>query len=399
MPIVPAAVVYDLAEGDPRARPDADSGYAACEAAAPGVPERGRVGAGTGAAVGKILGRERSTPAGIGFAAARSGAGETVAALAVVNAFGDVIGEDGQVLGGCMADGDEPVRTAGRIAAMKGQPDWTRLEERNTTLVCVMTDATLDKAACTRVARMASGGVARAVDPVFSDVDGDVVFCLSSGSRRDRAVHPDRHRDDRRDRDGGGDPGLDPALAGLTVRPGGHLSRPMPGSYKTEAIVLRSIRYAEADRILHLYSATRGRINAIAKGSRRPRSRFGGRLEPYFRLDLVLHEGRGDLATVTSAATVAAHPDLRDNGPALMAAARGCDAVLRLCDSEEPNPAAYNLLCRYLALLDGAGAAQRGLTVPAGGWGRRPGDGAGVQAQAGARGRLQPRALILRSLR
>jgi DNA repair protein RecO (recombination protein O) len=127
----------------------------------------------------------------------------------------------------------------------------------------------------------------------------------------------------------------------------------MPGSYKTEAIVLRSIRYAEADRILHLYSATRGRINAIAKGSRRPRSRFGGRLEPYFRLDLVLHEGRGDLATVTSAATVAAYPDLRSNGPALMAAARACDAVLRLCDSEEPNPAAYNLLCRYLALLDG----------------------------------------------
>ena len=61
----------------------------------------------------------------------------------------------------------------------------------------------------------------------------------------------------------------------------------MPGSYKTEAIVLRSIRYGEADRVLHLYSATRGRINAIAKGSRKPRSRFGGRLEPYFRLDLV----------------------------------------------------------------------------------------------------------------
>jgi DNA repair protein RecO (recombination protein O) len=127
----------------------------------------------------------------------------------------------------------------------------------------------------------------------------------------------------------------------------------MPGSYKTEAIVLRSIRYGEADRVLHLYSATRGRINAIAKGSRRPRSRFGGRLEPYFRLDLILHEGRGDLATVTSAATVAAHPELRSSGPALMAAARGCDAVLRLCDSEEANPPAYNLLCRYLALLDG----------------------------------------------
>jgi len=181
VPIVPAAVLYDLAEGDAKARPDADAGYAACDAAEPGVPERGRVGAGTGAAVGKILGREHSTPAGIGFAAARSGAGETVAALAAVNAFGDVIGEDGQVIGGTTAAGGE-MRTADHIAAMKGPPDWTRLEERNTTLVCVITDAALDKAACTRVARMASGGVARAVDPVFSDVDGDVVFCLSSGS-------------------------------------------------------------------------------------------------------------------------------------------------------------------------------------------------------------------------
>ena len=79
----------------------------------------------------------------------------------------------------------------------------------------------------------------------------------------------------------------------------------MAGSLKTEAIVLRSIRYGEADRVLHLYSATRGRISAIAKGSRRPRSRFGGRLEPFFRLALVLHEGRGELATVTAAATSA----------------------------------------------------------------------------------------------
>jgi DNA repair protein RecO (recombination protein O) len=129
----------------------------------------------------------------------------------------------------------------------------------------------------------------------------------------------------------------------------------MPGTYKTEAVVLRSIRYGEADRVLHLYSATRGRVGAIAKGSRRPRSRFGGRLEPFFRLDLVLHEGRGELATVTSASTVAAHPGLRSSGPALMAAARGCDAVLRLLDSAEANTPAYNLLCRYLALLDGEG--------------------------------------------
>ena len=132
----------------------------------------------------------------------------------------------------------------------------------------------------------------------------------------------------------------------------------MPGTYKTEAIVLRSIRYGEADRVLHLYSATRGRVGAIAKGSRRPRSRFGGRLEPFFRLDLVLHECLGELATVTSASTVAAHPGLRSSGPALMAAARGCDAVLRLLDSAEANTPAYNLLCRYLALLDGQESAR-----------------------------------------
>lgn len=121
---------------------------------------------------------------------------------------------------------------------------------------------------------------------------------------------------------------------------------------KTEAIVLRSIRYGEADRILHLYSRTRGRIGAIAKGARKPKSRFGGRLEPFFRLDLILHEGRGDLMTVTSATTVDGYPRLRSSGPALGAGARACDAVLRLLDSAEPNEPAYNLLCRYLALLD-----------------------------------------------
>ncbi len=137
----------------------------------------------------------------------------------------------------------------------------------------------------------------------------------------------------------------------------------MPGNFKTQAVVLRSIRYGEADRVVHLYSATRGRLGAIAKGSRRPKSRFGGRLEPFFRLDLVLYEGRGDLATVTAAATVDGHSRLRADGPALMAAARACDAVLRLLDTNQPNPAAYNLLCNYLSLLDaqpqarGAGTA------------------------------------------
>jgi DNA repair protein RecO (recombination protein O) len=127
----------------------------------------------------------------------------------------------------------------------------------------------------------------------------------------------------------------------------------VPGTtVKTEAIVLRSIRYGEADRILHMYSKSRGRIGAIAKGARKPKSRFGGRLEPFFRLDLMLHEGRSDLMTVTSAATVDGYPRLRSSGPALTAGARACDAVLRLLDAAEPNPPAYNLLCRYLALLD-----------------------------------------------
>src|SRR5215475_2739191 len=122
----------------------------------------------------------------------------------------------------------------------------------------------------------------------------------------------------------------------------------MPGSVKTEAVVLRSIRYGEADRVVHLYSATRGRIGAIAKGSRRPRSRFGGRLEPFFRLDLVLYEGRGDLLTVTSAETVAAHPRLREDARALDGAARACEVVARVFDDGDPHAGVSN----QLALID-----------------------------------------------
>ncbi len=126
----------------------------------------------------------------------------------------------------------------------------------------------------------------------------------------------------------------------------------MPGTFKTEAVVLRSIRYGEADRIIHLYTTTRGRVNAIAKGARRPKSRFGGRLEPFFRCELVLYEGRGELCTVNAASTLDGYPALRADGAAIDAAARACDAVLRLLDSAEPNLLAYNLLCRYLALLE-----------------------------------------------
>jgi DNA repair protein RecO (recombination protein O) len=121
---------------------------------------------------------------------------------------------------------------------------------------------------------------------------------------------------------------------------------------KTEAVVLRSIRYGEADRVLHLYTADRGRVGAIAKGVRRARSRFGGRLEPFFRVALLLHEGRGDLHTVTGAETVVAHPRLREHGGALDGAARACDAVARLFATDESHPAVYALLCNELALLD-----------------------------------------------
>jgi DNA repair protein RecO (recombination protein O) len=107
----------------------------------------------------------------------------------------------------------------------------------------------------------------------------------------------------------------------------------MPGSLKTEAIVLRSIRYGEGDRVLHLYTPRRGRLS-------------------FFRLDLVLYEGRGDMLTVTSAETSAAHGRLRADGRALDAAARACDAVARLFEQGDPNPATYHLLANELALLD-----------------------------------------------
>jgi DNA repair protein RecO (recombination protein O) len=126
----------------------------------------------------------------------------------------------------------------------------------------------------------------------------------------------------------------------------------VPRYYKTEAIVLRSIRLREADRVVHLYTNARGRVGAVAKGVRRTKSRFGGRLEPFFRLQLVLYEGRGELHTVTQAETVESYPRLREHGASLSAAVGACESVLRLFSESEANPAAYNLLCHELQLLD-----------------------------------------------
>jgi len=128
-------------------------------------------------------------------------------------------------------------------------------------------------------------------------------------------------------------------------------------SLKTEAIVLRSIRYGEADRVLHLYTPRHGRVGAIAKGVRRSRSRFGARLEPFMQIAVVLHVGRGELHTVTGADTVDARPGLRDSAIALDAAARACDAVSRLFETDDPHPEVYALLANELTLLAGAADA------------------------------------------
>jgi DNA repair protein RecO (recombination protein O) len=141
----------------------------------------------------------------------------------------------------------------------------------------------------------------------------------------------------------------------------------MGRSVKTEAVVLRSMRYGEADRILHLYTPARGRVSAIAKGVRRSRSRFGGRLEPFFRLRVELHEGRSELLTVTGADTLEGYARLREDARALDAAARACDAVGRLFETSEPHPGVFNLLCRKLALLnEQAGKAREGAVPVAG---------------------------------
>jgi len=125
----------------------------------------------------------------------------------------------------------------------------------------------------------------------------------------------------------------------------------VPGPLKTEAIVLRSIRFGEADRILHLYTLEHGRLSAIAKGARRARSRFGARLEPFLRVRAQLHEGRSDLLTVTGVDTVATHAGLREHAATLDAAARACDAVARLFETRDPHPEVFHLLANELALL------------------------------------------------
>lgn len=185
VPLVPTAVVYDLVEGEAGRRPGPEEGYAACENAAAAIPERGSIGAGSGTAVGKVLGRGRAARGGVGYAARSLAGGAIVAAIAVANAFGDVIAEDGELLGAPHDERGKLLRTADVIPGMGELPELPSASARaagNTTLACVFTDASLEKRSCAIVARMASAGIARAVNPAFTPVDGDVVFCLASGS-------------------------------------------------------------------------------------------------------------------------------------------------------------------------------------------------------------------------
>ncbi len=192
VPLVPTAVVFDWSAAAAGARPESDDGYGACEAARPGVPERGRLGAGAGTAVGKLLGRDRATRGGVGYAAVRLPAGGvTVAALAVANAFGDVLGDDGTVLAGPRAHGGGLLRSADLLLQMSELPRWAARPDQSTTLACVCTDAPLDKRGCGIVARVASAGIARAVEPAFTPMDGDVVFCLACGTAPPRVPGPD----------------------------------------------------------------------------------------------------------------------------------------------------------------------------------------------------------------
>jgi L-aminopeptidase/D-esterase-like protein len=180
VPLVPAAVIFDLLTGDPSRRPGPDEGYAACEQASPEVA-LGSVGAGTGAAVGKLFGRERAVKGGVGLAAQDLAGGQRLAALAVVNAIGDVLGEDGGVLAGAR---DEDGGFVGTTAFIRRHGLQLPAPETgdSTTLVCLLTDAALSKAECAIVAKMAHAGMTRAIDPVHTAFDGDVVFVLASGA-------------------------------------------------------------------------------------------------------------------------------------------------------------------------------------------------------------------------
>ena len=126
----------------------------------------------------------------------------------------------------------------------------------------------------------------------------------------------------------------------------------MARTYRTEAVVLRSFRLGEADRVLHVYTADRGRVGAVAKGVRRTKSRFGGRLEPLSHVELMLHQGSGELQTVTGADLRSSHHEAREDSYRLAVGLIGAEAMLKLFTEQEANERAFTALTRFLDRLD-----------------------------------------------
>lgn len=184
VPIVPAAVIFDLAIGRADRRPDAAAGYAACTAANAGPVAEGNVGAGTGATVGKMLGYQYGMKGGLGAASRRIGNDVIVAALAVVNAAGDIVDpKTGQIIAGARRADGQGFANIMETVAGSGTTSRESWGGRNTTLGVVATNVGLTKAGATKLAQMAQTGLARAIRPVHTPIDGDVVFGLSLGNQ------------------------------------------------------------------------------------------------------------------------------------------------------------------------------------------------------------------------
>ena len=189
VPIVPAAVLFDLWLGDARIRPDAAAGFAACEAASSAAPAQGSVGAGAGATVGKLFGIQQAMRGGIGTASIRVGA-VTVAALVAVNAIGDVVDPaSGRVIAGARAaDGRSALGIMDAIIA--GRLPAALMAGMATTIGIVATDAWLSKAQTNKLASMAHDGLARCINPVHTAADGDALFALATGGSGKAAIGP-----------------------------------------------------------------------------------------------------------------------------------------------------------------------------------------------------------------
>lgn len=180
VPIVPAAILFDLGVGDAKIRPDAAAGYKACEAASTARPAEGNVGAGAGATVGKLYGGKRAMKAGIGTASIKM-AGITVGAIVAVNAVGDIVDPaTGRPIAGARTeDGKSLLNT--REAILRGVLPASLLAGTATTIGAVATDAVLTKAQAQKIAQMAHDGLARTINPIHTMFDGDTLFALGTG--------------------------------------------------------------------------------------------------------------------------------------------------------------------------------------------------------------------------